>query len=90
MSNKRAKKTFIGYVIFYKGKPWTDLAGTCTRNRGFLMCVAMRKLNIIGDMTFNYPSNKAVRREWRGVARRRGLRLRRAYAEGKPAPEDTK
>jgi hypothetical protein len=73
-------KQFIGYVVFYKGKPWLGLAGTCTTNRGFLTCAAMRKMNIIGEMKFNYPSNKVVRQTWRNVARRRGLRLRRAYA----------
>ena len=76
----KKRKHFLGYVVFYKGKPYTDLAGTCTRNRRFLQCVALFKFAIISRPRFDNISNKAVSTIWRTQARGRGLTLRRAYA----------
>lgn len=73
-------RTFLGYAVFYKDKPFPSSGNTVTRDKLYLKAHALGKLNkldwiSVGD---RHDISLHINDLWR---QNRHLTLRRAYAE---------
>ena len=72
-------ETFLGYAVFYDGKPFPSSGNTVTRDKLYLRAHALYKLNKIDAITCGDRADCSIHinRKWK---EQRKLSLRRVYA----------
>lgn len=73
-------ETFMGYAVFFDGKPFPSSGSTVTRDKNYLKACALLKLNKIRkyDLAVRHKYATGIDALWRAEKR---LTLRRVYAK---------